>query len=131
MDSFMLASTTEISLESIQTLIKSDFDVEHRETIAAQVLTIKSKEGQFVTEVFALGDEDNEDTMDDLVHMGLAMPADFKQAIGSKSVCFLMVTYRPEESKSVNEIAATLWKAGIAAYSVTDAVRELSESSVI
>ena len=131
MDSLMLASTKDISLKSIETLIESDFDVEHRDTIASPVLSIKSKEGKFVTEVFAFGDEDNEDTMDDLVHMGLAMPDDFKRAIDSKSVRFLMVTYRPEEAQNVNKIATALWQAEIAAYSVTDAVQELAGTPVI
>lgn len=131
MDSLMLAAEKEITLESINALIADTFDVEHRDTIASPVLTIKIREGQFVTEVFALGDEDNEDTMDDLVHLGLSMPDEFKRALESKSVCFLMVTYRPEEAQNVNNIATTLWQAGIAKYAVTDAVRELDDAPII
>ena len=125
MDSLMLAGNAGFDLDHLCSLIPGDLNSEVQDKVGGLRLLMLSKENQFVAQLQACDEEEDEDTREDLRRIS-DPPPEFADALGTGQLRFLIVTYAPDQRASLDRVIDALTRSGLVQFVCNDDIQVLT-----
>lgn len=126
MASLLIAGVSEFDLNSLVDVLPRELESKIEEKRDGIRLMVLKAQGKFIAQLQPCDEEEDEDTADDL--KGLErVPHSFAEALNSRQLRFLIVTYEPTTDELLKRAMLAMGKAGKAQFFIdaSDVVHEL------